>query len=215
MTGERIDHLNAAMDEVARIAEEATKEQEVQLRMRVIQFSSTAQWIFGNTDHGVEHIDWIPLVAGGTTDTAGAIDLARSVMHRKFLGEINYRPVVILVTDGQSNDPVATCNAIARLKSSFNSSKDVIIRIAIGVGNAHDPSKLTAFASVGHIESGDGLKENVPLVFNVDDINSLENFLKCVTVSSIYMNTIEDNGEYKPMVCLEFLEECDDWAWEE
>ena len=29
MTGERINHLNAAMDEVVRIAEAATKEQEI------------------------------------------------------------------------------------------------------------------------------------------------------------------------------------------
>lgn len=219
MYGEPINQLNVAMAEAVQIAEEAAKEKEVQLLMRVVNFNSTAQWIFGDTQHGVEHIDWVPLKENGGTDTAGAIDLARSVMHREFLGERNYRPVVILITDGLSNDPAETRNAIARLKSSLksstNPSKDKITRIAIGVTGANQ-AELTDFASVGDIESEDGLKENVPFVFNVDDINLLKSLLKGVTVSSI-MSSIgagvggEENGEDKPVISPEPPKEDDDW----
>ena len=219
MYGEPINQLNVAMAEAVQIAEEAVKEKEVQLLMRVVNFNSTAQWIFGDTQHGVEHIDWVPLKENGGTDTAGAIDLARSVMHREFLGERNYRPVVILITDGLSNDPVETRNAIARLKSSLksstNPSKDKITRIAIGVTGANQ-TELTDFASVGDIESEDGLKENVPFVFNVDDISLLKSLLKGVTVSSI-MSSIgagvvgEEGGEDKPVISPEPPKEDDDW----
>ena len=157
--------------------------------MRVVEFNSTADWIFGDTENGVGHIDWMPLTANGGTDTAGAIDKATSVMHRKYLGERNFRPVVILITDGQSNDPEETVKAVEKLKSSLKSSsdptKDKIIRIAIGVKDAN-PTELNNFASIGNIERPDGtVDENVPLVFNVDDVALLKGLLKGVTVSSI------------------------------
>lgn len=189
MTGEPINQLNAAMGEAVTVAEEAANEKEVQLFMRVVEFNSVADWIFGDTENGLGHIDWKPLTANGGTDTAGAIDKATSVMHRKYLGERNFRPVVILITDGLSNDPQRTVEAVARLKSSLKSStdptKDKIIRIAIGVTGANQ-DELNNFASIGNIERPDGtVDENVPLVFNVDDVALLKGLLRGVTVSSI------------------------------
>lgn len=196
MTGEPINQLNAAMGEAFTVAEEAANEHEVQLFIRVVEFNSVAHWIIGATENGVDpkqkpdgHLHWEPLTANGGTDTAGAIDMAASVMHRKYLGERNYRPVVILITDGQSNDPQRTVEAVARLKSSLKSSsdptKDKIIRIAIGVKDANQ-TELTNFASRGNIERPNGtIDENVPLVFNVDDVALLKGLLRGVTVSSI------------------------------
>ena len=189
MIGEPINQLNAAMSEAVTVAEEAANEKEVQLFMRVVEFNSSADWIFGDTENGLGHIDWVPRSANGGTDTAGAIDKATSVMHRKYLGERNFRPVVILITDGQSNDPTATVEAVEKLKSSLKSSsdptKDKIIRMAIGVKDANQ-TELTNFASLGNIERPDGtVDENVPLVFNVDDVALLKGLLRGVTVSSI------------------------------
>lgn len=189
MYGEAINQLNVAMAEAIQVAEEAAKEMEIQLLMRVVEFNTAAKWLFGDTRHGVEHIDWTPLSANGGTDTAGAIDLARGVMHREFLGERNYRPVVILITDGESSDPQRTVEAVASLKASLRSSKDPskdkITRIAIGVTGANQ-TELCNFASVGRIEREDGtVDENVPFVFNVDDVQMLKGLLKGVTVSSI------------------------------
>ena len=218
MLGERINQLNIAMAWVITAAIEAALEQEIELLMRVVGFNSTAQWICGDTKHGVDHIDWVPLTAGGGTDTAGAIDLARSVMHREFLGERNYRPVVILITDGASNDPEKTVEAIAKLKSSLKSStdpnKDKITRIAIGVKDANQ-TELHNFASIGNIVRADGtIEENVPLVFNVDDVSLLKGLLKGVTVSSI-MSSIgggcaDDNG-IDTLPTIETVADSDDW----
>lgn len=189
MYGERINQLNVAMTEAIRVVEEVVKENEVQIFIRVVEFNSVAKWLIGDTCHGVEHVDWKPLRAGGATDTAGAIDLARSVMSRNYLGPSYYCPIVILITDGESNDPQETAEAVARLKvclnNSMNPKMDKIIRIAIGVTDAN-LTELNNFASVGHIKLEDGtMNENVPLVFNVDDIQILKDLLKSVTISSM------------------------------
>lgn len=207
MHGEPINQLNAAMAEAVQVAEEAAKDKEVQLIMRVAEFNTVAKWLIGDTRNGVEHIDWAPLAADGGTDTAGAIDLARSVMHREFLGERNYRPVVILITDGESNEPEKTVEAIARLKASLKSStdpnKDKITRIAIGVTGANQ-TELTNFASVGDIERDDNtIDKNVPFVFNVDDVGLLKGLLKGVTVSSILSSIgggVDGDGDDTPVI---------------
>lgn len=189
MYGESINQLNVAMAEAVQVAEEAAKEKEVRLNMRVIQFDSGAKYIIGAQEHGVEHIDWNPLMAQGTTNTAAALDLAAGVMHRKYLGVRNYRPVVILVTDGLSNEPQKTLDAVTRLKNSLKSAtdpnKDKIMRIAIGVKGANE-SELRGFASIGNIEHEDEtMEENVPLVFKVDEVAKLKGLLRNLTVSSI------------------------------
>lgn len=222
MHGEPINQLNVAMAEAIQVAKEAAKEKEVQLLMRVVEFNSVAKWLIGNTRQGVEHIDdWIPLKANGGTDTAGAIDLARGVMHREFLGERNYRPVVILITDAESDDPQKTVEAVAKLKASLKSStdpnKDKITRIAIGVSGANQ-TELNNFASVGNIEREDGtMDENVPFVFNVDDVQMLKGLLKGVTVSSIASSIgggVGGDGDDTPVITPTY-EDDDEGDWEE
>lgn len=215
MYGERINQLNVAMADAVQIAKEAAMENEVQLLMRVVEFNNTAKWIFGSTEKGVEDIEWKDLLPSGGTDTAGAVELATSVMHRKYLGERNYRPVVILITDGDSNDPRRTVEAIDSLKKSLVSStdptKDKITRIAIGVQNANE-SELRAFASVGNIEHQGTLEENVPFVFKVDDLSLLKGIIKGITVSSI-ASTIGGgvDGTEVPVISADDPGDEDDW----
>lgn len=221
MYGEPINQLNVAMAEAVQVAEEAAMEMEVQLFMRVVEFNSVAKWLIGDTRRGVEHIDWMPLNANGGTDTAGAIDLARGVMHREFLGERNYRPIVILITDGESNDSQKTVEAVAKLKASLKSStdpnKDKITRIAIGVTGANQ-TELTNFASIGNIEREDGtIEENVPFVFNVDEVGILKGLLKGVTVSSIASSIgggVGGDGDDTPVITPKY-EEDDGGDWYE
>lgn len=221
MYGEPINQLNVAMAEAVQVAEEAAMEMEVQLFMRVVEFNSVAKWLIGDTRRGVEHIDWMPLNANGGTDTAGAIDLARGVMHREFLGERNYRPIVILITDGESNDSQKTVEAVAKLKASLKSStdpnKDKITRIAIGVTGANQ-TELTNFASIGNIEREDGtIEKNVPFVFNVDEVGILKGLLKGVTVSSIASSIgggVGGDGDDTPVITPKY-EEDDGGDWYE
>ena len=192
MWNEPINQLNAAMVDALEVAKEAGIEKEVDVQVRVVQFSTSAQWIVGKEDVGErpQNITWKPMNADGGTDTAAAIDSARGVMHRKYLGVRNYKPVVILITDGCSNDREATKQAVDRLKASLKSStgqaKDKIIRIALGVTGA-DRAELEYFASIGNIEHEDGtVEKDVPLVFDVSDVSLLKGILRSVTQSSIY-----------------------------
>ena len=190
MVGQKINQLNVAMSEaVQTVEEEAISREDIKILMRVIEFNSTAHWLIGDAENGVEHIDWQDLSARGGTNTAGAIRLTTDIMHTRILGTRNYQPVVILITDGESNDYQETINAAQELKASLQSksdpSKDKIIRVAIGVENANR-AELEAFASKGNIEHADGtVEENVPLVFEIDDINQIRSVLKSVTISSI------------------------------
>lgn len=193
--GERINQLNVAMTEAVQVAEETAIEREIDLYMRVIKFNSKVEWLYGDVEKGVTHIDWKPLIAEGGTDTAEAIRCAKQVMRTKYLGERNYKPVVILITDGESNEPNETIKAIEELKTSLKSStgeaKDKITRISIGVVDANR-SELESFASIGNIERSDGtVEKNVPLVLSVsiDDLSMLKSLLKSVTVSSIMSAT--------------------------
>ena len=190
MIDEPINQLNVAMSDAVAIAEEAGIRLEAKVYMRVIKFESTASWHIGNKDRGETHIDWKPLVTGGGTDTAGAIKLARSIMTTNILGTTNYQPVVILITDGQSNNPSETAKEAAALKKSLKNSAgdERIMCISIGVKGAVR-SELEAFATVGTIVENGVTRENVPFVFEVDDIETLRNLITSVTRSSIISST--------------------------
>ena len=194
MIEERINQLNLAMSEAVKVAEKAAQDRKnpADLQMRVVQFNSDAQWILGNREQGLRHIDWLPLEAEGATNTAKAIDLATSVMHRKYLGVRNLPPIVILITDAYSNNPEATKKAVDRLRASLKSSKgnDKIMRIAIGVSGANR-AELEYFASHVKVLCPDGrIVENVPLVFEISDVVLLRDLLINLTQTSI-MSSIQ------------------------
>ena len=183
MTGQRIDQLNEFMSEAVKIVEEFSSEEEVSIPIRVIEFNSCARWIFGDTNDGVYHVDWLPLkVVSGTTDTAAAIDLANSIMHRKILGDRLHYPVVVLISDGIGNDFQKSIEAIERLKYSFNNNstykKECVIRMAVCVEGA-DMNELNTFSSICDIENYDGtIEKNCPLVINPNDIGKFKSLLK-------------------------------------
>lgn len=183
--GQPINQINAAIPEIRDVAIEAAKAKETGIQFRIIGFSDKAGWKVGDRDHGVESFDWTPIDAGGGTNTAAAIDLIASINHRSVLGDKNYPPITGLLSDGQSNEPAKTLQAIEKLKKSIQNG----IRFAIGVGDANR-AELEAFASVGDIVHPDGtVEENVPLVFDVDNIDSLKDIMKKLTVSSIITST--------------------------
>ena len=197
MYGEPINQLNVAMSDAVAIADAAGINLETKVIMRVIKFESTASWHIGNQQTGETHIDWKPLSTGGGTDTAGAIKLARSIMNTNILGTTNYQPVVILITDGQSNDRNATLQEAAALKQSLrnNAGAERIMCISIGVKGA-DRTELEAFATKGTIKYASGeIKENTPFVFEISDIETLRNLILSVTKSSI-VSSASSNASY-------------------
>ena len=188
MRGEKINCLNKAMAEAIDVAEKTAAQREVQLCMRVIEFNNEARWICGTNEmNGLQHIDWKPLKASGNTATADAIRLVKGLMHRKYLGTQGFKPIVILITDGESDDPADTAAAVDELKASWRRPgrhEDRIIRIAVGVSGAN-PKELKTFASIGDIiENDDIRREQVPLVFEAKNISLLGDLMKRLTVSS-------------------------------
>ncbi len=203
--GQRINQLNTAMPIALDAARDAALEKEVDLFIRIIQFNSNASWVMGSTEAGVPINDacnnWKNLAASGGTDTAGAIRLARTAMRTKYIGTRNYHPVVILITDGESNDPNQTRQAIEELREALSggnpNKKDKVWRFAIGVED-YNESELQDFAMIGTLEDELGTEQNnVPMVFKVDNVANLAKVLKNVTESSLYSvaaagNTGED-----------------------
>lgn len=218
MIDEPINQLNAAMTEAIPAAAEAVLKMESDLRLRAIAFNTTARWIIGNEAQGESEVSWIPLTAEGGTNTAAAIDLAKGVMHREYLGTRNYKPVVILITDGESNSPADTIRATNDLKNSLKSStdpnKDKVIRIAIGVKGANR-IELEQFASTGNIMREDGsIEENVPLVFMCEDIALLKNLIMGVTVSSLTSTNGKDEDSEDEILIIPHTEEKEE-GWED
>lgn len=187
MGGARIAQLNHAMPDALLEMQKVATEEEAEVAVRVVAFGSTAKWYVGNAEKGVDigeiSGNWKELSAMGSTDTAGAIDLALTSLKTQYLGTRNYHPVVVLVTDGRSDDPEKTQKSIDKLKVAMAGStgKEKIIRIAIGVQDYYEP-ELKAFASTGTVDGVEG----TPLVFKVDNVEQLSQCLKGIAVSSLY-----------------------------
>ncbi|MBQ6490259.1 MAG: VWA domain-containing protein [Solobacterium sp.] len=199
MKGEKIDQLNHAIQESAVMASETAEEKDIDLILRIIEYSNQARWAVGDQKNGVDRLDsFEPLVAGGLTNTAAAIDLAATICHPEILGERSLKPVFILITDGYSNDPGKTFESIESFKKTLPSrsgADNKMIRIALGVKGANE-EELKAFASRGTIVHSDGtVEENVPFVFHCDEISALRGLLKNLTETSIYSQLIDDSRD--------------------
>lgn len=242
MSGKRINEVNAVMSDLTDLIQEIEKSYFVQVRLRTIQFNSVANWVLGDVEHyvcnyqfysyahAIESQVWIPLIAGGATATAEAIALAGAALHNDFYpspllpyyeyDRLSYHPpIIILVTDGLSNDPNHTSEELERLKHSVPLKyEDRIMRIAIGIGGAN-LDELKQFASVGEIEHGDGtISEKTNLVIYLQDeeellAKTLQSVIQSALFSSIHLGRLEEkneNEEYFPAIS-EYCYDCDDW----
>ena len=201
MYGERINQLNYGMNETLNALIDVSLKQETDVYVRVVEYNNSAKWIIGSADKGVEvesaARQWRNLTANGGTDTAGAIELSLKALRTEYIGLRNKKPVVILITDGDSNDRKATERASDILKSAMSGSsgKEKIIRVAVGVQD-YNASELEYFASKGNIKDENGMRENVPLVFGVDSVDKLAGVIQNVTVSSLYSTTNKDAVDF-------------------
>jgi hypothetical protein len=110
-------------------------------------------------------------------------------MSTRYLGTRNYHPVVILITDGGSDNNAETKAAIEELRNALSggnaTKRDKVWRFAIGVEGYYEP-ELLDFAMTGTKEDEWGNEQpGVPMVFKVDSVDQLAKVLKTVTVSSL------------------------------
>ena len=193
MVNGRIGQLNSAIPTVKNSLIKVAKENNVDLKLRIIAFSDDAKWIVGTPEEGVdiEAVTWKDLSVVGGTATNKAIREINKSLSKKPLGAHALPPVVILVTDGNCNreDHADYLKAIEEMKKKLagNTGKEKVTRIAIGV-EGYNRKELEEFASIGRIAD-----EEVPLIFDVDKATDLGKVINWVAVTSILSSITEED----------------------
>ena len=188
MAGAPIQTLNEAMENVFPALTKVANSKEVTAIFHVLAYNTDIQWLSGSTaEKGIpmEQFQWHEIKAGGRTNTAGAIRAILPGLSERVLGHRAFRPVVILVTDGESNSFADTQAAIQELVPRQKTT-----RIAIGV-QGYNPKELEEFASTGKVaeidEFGEMVNEPVlqKLIFPITDAQRIAGVIKAAAISSL------------------------------
>lgn len=197
MGGTPIQTLNEAMETVFPALVNVANSKEVTAFFHVLAYNTDIHWLCGSTaEQGVpmDQFHWHEISAGGRTNTAGAIRAILPGLSQRMLGHKTFRPVIILITDGESDSFAETKAAIAELNS-----KQKTTRIAIGV-QGYNPSELEEFASSGKViemdEFGDPVNDPVmqKLIFPVTDATRIAGVIKAAAVSSLIDSVTNPEG---------------------
>ena len=200
MYGKAIQTLNEAMSNVLTEIHIAARKLEVTAIIHVASFSDDIHWLLGTQPaNGVEcdgTLTWTDLSADAGTNTAGAIRalVQSDALSRRHLGHRAYPPIIILITDGASNNPDDTKKAILELISRQKS-----MRIAIGV-EGYKPDELEAFASEAVVSYEDNLgnvtgEQKQKLIFTVDKDIDFGTLLRQLAVSSLISSKLQGQGD--------------------
>ena len=117
--------------------------------MHILSFGSEIRWLYGTTaTHGVSasQIAWhdLPTVSG--TNTSAALEAVLEGLSIQHLGHHSYPPIIVLISDGRSDDPPGTLSAIRELESHPLTT----IRVAVGPKGCNT-EELEAFATMGTV----------------------------------------------------------------
>lgn len=154
MDGKPLQTLNEAMENVLRALAAEAKKKGVRMKAHLLAFSSGVQWLCGSTaEKGVdiENVRWQNLDSESTTDTAAALMSLLPGLSTDLLGPRTFTPVVILISDGYSDNREATKEAIRQLTARQN-----VFRIAIGV-DGYNCAEFNDFVSHGVVHTVDRL----------------------------------------------------------
>jgi len=139
MSGDKINNLNKAVEEMLKaFAEEEKKEAEIPVS--VIAFGSSVGVHLPYTK--ASQVEWQNLRADGRTPMGAALKKAKEMIEDKEITPSRaYRPLVLLVSDGQPNDeweePLEDFIANGRSKKCD--------RMAMAIGDDADEAVLTRF----------------------------------------------------------------------
>ena len=106
-----IGRVNEAMREVAPQLAEIEQENNVEILLAPIVFNNDARWVGlapGNEPARPSNFNWQDVAATGGTDLASAFSLLRQKLTRRenggwLEGRKGYRPVILLISDGEPN----------------------------------------------------------------------------------------------------------------
>lgn len=146
MNGTRIGTVNSAMEECQELLKEIAKaNDDAEIRVAVMQFSSGCTWI--TPVSGPVELDnwvWSDLKAGGITDFGAALlELDKKLSRKEFLKSQTgaYAPVILLFSDGGPTDNWE--KGLNQLKQ--NNWFKHAIKIALDIEKSSDREVLEAF----------------------------------------------------------------------
>jgi len=175
MEGKKIASLNQAIREaIPEIRRVVSSHPEVQIQMRAIQFSDTANWWVGPDALPVEAFNWTDVSAGGQTSTAQAIKLLASELEIEKMNRRGYPPVCILLSDGFCTDSDEEYAASIEQLNALPWGRKAV-RLVIAIGNEHEYDKQQLLKFVSHQEIG---------VLRADTPEKLTEYIKWASVSA-------------------------------
>jgi uncharacterized protein YegL len=172
MSGLPIEQLNRAMEETVSALKQLAKHNDnANLKVAVLDFSSSADWMQPSGPEEVADFVWNDLKAGGLTSMGAALDELNDKLSRsKFLGSMTgaLMPVVIFMTDGMATDDYQS--ALQRINQNKWFKKATKIGFAIG----SDPDEGMIAEIVGNSEA----------VIRTDDLALFAKLIRFVSVTS-------------------------------
>jgi uncharacterized protein YegL len=179
MSGEKINTLNEAVKEMINDFM-SEKHSEVNLQMCIITFGGSAM-LHTELD-SVGAINFQPLNASGMTPLGGALTILQRIVDDKDkVSSKCYRPVIILVSDGQPND--SWQDPLNTFLSGKRTSK--CERWALGIGQDADYQMLQKFLG----ENSD------KKVFDASVAKEISKFFKFVTLSTVARTQSNDPND--------------------
>jgi uncharacterized protein YegL len=141
MSGEKIQQLNFAIREsLPEMQKVASSNENAQLLVRSLVFSSGARWHVGSPTP-VDQFSWTDVTANGVTDMGQALALVAEQLRMPPMEQRALPPVLVLVSDGQPTDDFD--GGLAALDAEPWGQKAV--RIAIAIGQDADTGVLQRF----------------------------------------------------------------------
>jgi uncharacterized protein YegL len=153
MRGKKIAALNQAIREaVPEIQKAVSSYPQVEIIMRAIKFSNTAEWHVGPEPVPLEQFVWPELETSGLTSTAKALRLLAGELSLERMPRRGLPPVCILISDGFCTDPREDYdNAIMELGKIPWGIKAVRLAIAIGDESEYNETELLKFVNQDQI----------------------------------------------------------------
>ena len=171
MAGSRIGTVNSAMEECRDLLKEIAKaNDDAEIKVAVMQFSSGCYWITGsNSAINLEDWKWQDLQAGGITDFGSALlELDKKLSRKEFLESQTgaYAPVILLFSDGVPTDNWEKGLQQIKKNNWFNHA----IKIAVDIESGADKKVLEAFTG------------NSEAILDAKDQNTLKKMIHKVSV---------------------------------
>lgn len=141
MTGDRIASLNYALrTALPELRSVAADNPEVEVRLRVLRFATTAQWHIAEPVP-VDEVTWTDLVANGETHMGDALRLIADVLTPAAMPGRQLPPVIVIASDGYPTDDIE-----GGLRAFFAAElARGAVRLAIAIGADADPEILQRF----------------------------------------------------------------------